>query len=223
MSRAQIVFGLVALGLLGAVLWFVFSDDPPPPPRPRTVAASDGGSTASLPDAGAKPPFPASMLTTEARRDCFPPGFRTGRVRLTGTVIELCGTTASGSPRCYAVDAIANGVTAIEVADAPRTATNDPEISAPFQRTELASRGARVSTRGGSLNVTGAGGGSRTVTARQLGFHSYEDVAILPWSDGWYAVLVGFRNADLGASAIIDPATLRMVGHAAILPCDGGT
>ena len=103
--------------------------------------------------------------------------------------------------------------------DAPAVVTGDPTFVGAFQRTELASRGWRASTRGGSLNVTGPAGNHRTVTALGFGFHSYENTALLPWTEGWYAVMVGWRGDDLGATAIIDPFTLRMISHAAILPC----
>ena len=92
-------------------------------------------------------------------------------------------------------------------------------LDGPFQRNELASHGWRVTTRGGSLSVTGPAGNHRSVPAQNFGFHSYENTVLLPWTDGWYAVMVGLRGLDLGATAVIDPFTLRMISHAAVLPC----
>jgi hypothetical protein len=181
---------------------------PPPPRSPRV----DAGSPQS------RPPFPAQTLSTNARRDCFPETFRASRVKLRGSLIELCGVAADGV-RCFEIDPIANRVEALRVADAPDTAGNDPSFVGPFQRTELASHGWRASTRGGALNVTGPAGNHRTVTAQGFGFHSYENTAFLPWTDGWYVVMLGWKGQDLGATAVIDPFTLRMISHAAILPC----
>ena len=73
--------------------------------------------------------------------------------------------------------------------------------------------------RSGGLSVTGPAGNHRTVTPQQFGFHSYADTVLLPWTDNWYAVLVGVRGDDLGATGVIDPFTLKMVSHSAILPC----
>ncbi len=181
---------------------------PPPPRAPRV----DAGSTA------ARPPFPAQTLSTNARRDCFPADFQSSRVTLRGTLIELCGVTA-GAPRCYEIDPIANRVEETHVADAPRAAGSEPTFVGPFQRIELASHGWRASTRGGALNVTGPAGNHRTVTAQGFGFHAYENTVFLPWTEGWYAVMVGWKGEDLGATAVIDPFTLRMISHAALLPC----
>lgn len=185
---------------------------PPPPRSPRV----DAGSPLS------RPPFPALTLSTNARRDCFDEGFRASRVKLRGALIELCGVVG-GAPRCYEVDPIANRVEQIRVADAPDSAGNEPSFVGPFQRTELASHGWRASTRGGALNVTGPAGNHRTVTAQGFGFHSYENTVFLPWTDGWYAVMIGWKDQDLGATAVIDPFTLRMISHAALLPCGRGS
>ncbi len=165
-----------------------------------------------------RPPFPAQTLSTNARRDCFESDFRATRVTLRGTLVELCGLTG-GAPRCFEVDPIANRVETVRVDDAPTSAADDPSFVGPFQRIELASHGWRASTRGGSLNVTGPAGNHRTVSAQAFGFHSYENTAFLPWTDGWYAVMIGWKGEDLGATAVIDPYTLRMISHAAILPC----
>ena len=181
------------------------------PPQPR-APRNDTSAT------GARPPFPGQTLSTNARRDCFAPDFRATRLTLRGTLVELCGVTL-GAPKCFEVDPIANRVEEVRVPDAPAVVTGDPTFVGAFQRTELASRGWRASTRGGSLNVTGPAGNHRTVTAQGFGFHSYENTVFLPWTDGWYVVMVGWRGDDLGATAIIDPFTLRMISHAAILPC----
>lgn len=181
----------------------------PPPPRPSRV---DAGSPTS------RPPFPAQTLSTNARRDCFQPDFQATRVRLRGTLVELCGLTG-GAPQCFEIDPIANRVELIRVDDAPTRAVDEPAFDGPFQRTELASHGWRASTRGGALNVTGPAGNHRTVTAQGFGFHSYENTSFLPWTEGWYAVIIGWKAEDLGATAVIDPFTLRMISHAAILPC----
>jgi hypothetical protein len=137
---------------------------------------------------------------------------------LRGTLIEQCGLVG-GAPRCYEIDPIANRVEEVRVADAPTVARDEPEFVGPFVRTELASRGWRASTRGGSLSVTGPSGSHRTVAARNFGFKSYDNLVFLPWTDGWYAVLIAWRGEDLGATGVIDPYTLRMVSHSALLPC----
>jgi hypothetical protein len=186
----------------------------PTPPQPRAARSAAGAAAA----ASSRPPFPANTLSTNARRDCFDPGFQTTRVRLRGTLIELCGLLAN-APRCYEIDPIANRVEVIRVDDAPTVAASEPRFEGPFQRVELAHRGWRVSMRGGALSVTGPAGNHRSVTPSQFGFHAYEDTALLPWTDNWYAVLVGIRGADLGATAVVDPYTLRMISHSAILPC----
>ncbi len=186
---------------------------PRAPPPPRTQR-SDGG----LPSAAARPPFPGSTLSTNAPRECFPPGFVTTRVRLRGTLFELCGLAGS-APRCYEIDPIANRVESRTVADAPTAPESFPRLEGPLERTELASRGWRVSTRGGALSVTGPAGNHRNVTTQQFGFHSYENTVLVPWTDGYYAVMLGVRGDDVGASAIINPYTLAMVSHSALLPC----
>ncbi len=202
-----------ALCTLTAALALAGCKDPPHnPPTPRAPRAADGGAP------GARPPFPAQTLSTNARRDCFNDDFRATRVKLRGALVELCGVSG-GSPVCYEVDPIGNRVETLRVADAPTAVPDEPQLVGPFQRTDLASHGWRASTRGGTLNVTGPAGNHRTVTATGFGFHSYENVVFLPWTEGWYAVLVGIRGADLGATAVIDPFTLRMVSHAALLPC----
>lgn len=187
---------------------------PHTPPAPR-VSRVDGGAPTA---ASARPPFPASTLSTNARRDCFDESFQTTRLRLRGTLLELCGIVG-GAPRCFEIDPIANRVEQARVEDAPAVATMEVRLDGPFQRTELASHGWRVTTRGGSLSVTGPAGNHRSVPAQNFGFHSYENTVLLPWTDGWYAVMVGLRGLDLGATAVIDPFTLRMISHSAVLPC----
>jgi hypothetical protein len=122
-------------------------------------------------------------------------------------------------PQCYEIDPIANRVEKIRVADAPTVAADEPRFEGPFERLELARRGWRMSTRGGALSVMGPAGNHRSVTPQQFGFHSYADTALLPWTDNWYGVVVGIRGADLGATGVVDPYTLKMVSHSAILPC----
>ncbi|MFO0610622.1 MAG: hypothetical protein U0324_46095 [Polyangiales bacterium] len=203
----------IALGLSLALL-AACKRSPPTPPQPR--GARSGAAAAAA--ASSRPPFPANTLTTNARRDCFDPNFRTTRVRLRGTIVELCGLLGE-EPRCYEVDPIANRVESVRVSDAPTVAAEEPRYEGPFERVELSRRGWHVSTRGGGLSVTGPAGNHRTVTPQQFGFHSYGDTVLLPWTDNWYAVLVGIRGDDLGATGVIDPFTLKMVSHSAILPC----
>lgn len=194
-----------------AATWVGCRNPPRAPPAPRSPRVDAGSPTT-------RPPFPAQTLSTNARRDCFADDFQTTRVKLRGALVELCGV-AAGAPRCYEIDPIANRVELVRVADAPDFVNNEPSFVGPFQRTEIASHGWRASTRGGALNVTGPAGNHRTVTAQGFGFHSYENTAFLPWTEGWYAVIVGWKGQDLGATAVIDPFTLRMISHAAILPC----
>jgi hypothetical protein len=184
---------------------------PPAPPVPRIPRATPAG-------ASSRPVFPAQTLSTNARRDCFPEGFEPTQLRLQGSFVKFCGIS-NGSPRCYEIDPVANRVEEISSVGAPTTVSSEVRFEGPFQRLEIASRGWRASSRGGSLSVTGAAGNHRTTTAQGFGFHSYENTVFLPWTDGWYLVMIGWKGADVGASAVIDPFTLRMISHAALLPC----
>jgi hypothetical protein len=105
--------------------------------------------------------------------------------------------------------------------DAPAEAPAEPELVPPVERLELSTRGFRGSTRGGAFTVTGAGGRSRTVQARTLAHTSLENSVLFPTGDGHYLAVAGWRWPDLGAFAIIDPYSLRMMGHAAEHPCEG--
>lgn len=203
----------IALGLALALL-AACKRTPPTPPVPRGVRSGASAAAAAV----SRPPFPANTLTTNARRDCFDAAFQTTRVRLRGTLIEICGLV-SGEARCYEVDPIANRVETTRASDAPTVAAGEPQLDGPFERLELSRRGWRTSMRGGTLSVTGPAGNHRTVSPSQFGFHAYEDTALIPWTDNWYVILVGIRGLDLGATAVIDPFTLKMVSHSAILPC----
>lgn len=182
-------------------------ESPPARPPPRR-------------DGGARPVFPTVSGLRDVHLACFPLGFEATRVRMRGEVVELCGLVAGARPRCYRVNPYSSEVTRAPSTDAP--ARPAPlRIEAPFSRTEVLARGGRASLRGGSLAASGTGG-SRVAQARQLGFTSLENAVLVPISDGWFIGVVGVRAPDLGASALVDPSTGRMVGRAPVLPCDGG-
>lgn len=180
---------------------------PPAPPPPRR-------------DAGARPVFPTVAGLRNVDLACFPLGFEATRLRVAGDAVELCGVVPGARPRCYRINPYSSEVARANVSDAP-TAATPLRIDPPFTRTEILARGGRASLRGGSLASSGAGG-SRVAQARQLGFSSLENAVLVPWSDGWFIAVVGVRAPDLGASALVDPVTGRMVGRAPVLPCDGG-
>lgn len=189
-----------------------------PPSRP---AARDGG--ARGPDAGPRrrddrPPFPDLADRSNKRHDCFPRDFRAARVRARGEAVEICGHVGV-HPHCFMVDLRTSEVARADATDAPATPPSEPVIEAPVQRFEVTARGGRVSTRGGSLVVSSLGGSSRTVTPRGAGFADLGNALLIGWADNHYVALVGFRAPDLGASSVIDPSRVRMLGQAAELPC----
>lgn len=140
------------------------------------------------------------------------------RVRLRGTSVELCGHLGT-HPGCYLVDISSSAVTRADIADAPQAPSPQPVIEAPFESLEVTARGGRVSTRGGSLTISSAGGRARTVSARGAGLSSFSNAALVGWADNNFVALVGIRAPDLGASTIIDPSRVQLLGQSAELPC----
>jgi hypothetical protein len=153
---------------------------------------------------------------------CFPADFETTRARIRGDHLELCGLTR-GAPRCYSVDPLTSFVRVIEVPDAPRERPLQPLLEAPLTRSEVASRGARADTRGGTLSVVSASGPFRTISPRSVGLSALDNGVLAPWNDGWFIAVFGIRAPDLGASAIIETGKIRLRGRAAYNPCPPGT
>lgn len=192
------------LSPLAAALALAACDPPAPAPARRR-------------DASVRPIFPASSGLRNVSLACFPPGFRVARARVRGDRVELCGAAPGSEPLCFRVDPSSSEVLRADGADAPREMPQSPVLEAPLTRGELLVRGGRASLRGGSL--TTVGGRTQVAQARQLGFTSLENAALVPWNDGWFVGVVGVRAPDLGASAFIDPSTGRAVGRAPVLPC----
>ncbi|MEZ4407283.1 MAG: hypothetical protein R3A52_12500 [Polyangiales bacterium] len=187
-----------------------------PPASPRDAGARAAAATPRRRDE--RPNFPDLADRSNKRHDCFPRDFRTARVRARGEAVEICGHVGV-HPHCFMVDLRSSEVTRADATDAPSTPPDEPVIEAPVQRFEVTARGGRVSTRGGSLVVSSAGGGSRTVTPRGAGFADLGNALLIGWADNHFVALVGFRAPDLGASSVIDPSRVRMLGQAAELPC----
>lgn len=195
--------------LLLTALALTACESPPTPPPPRR-------------DAGARPVFPTVAGLRNVSLACFPAGFEATRLRVVGDAVELCGLSPGRGASCYRVNPYSSEVARGPVGDAP-TSPAPLRVEAPFTRTEVLVRGGRASLRGGTLASSGAAG-AKVAEARQLGFRSLENAVMLPWSGGHYVALIGVRAPDLGASALVDPTTGRMVGRASVLPCgdDGG-
>ncbi|MDB4930504.1 MAG: hypothetical protein JWM10_2988 [Myxococcaceae bacterium] len=204
-------------------------------PRRRSVLAAAALSCACLsrnPDASRdastrtvrpeRPPLPALPADEPDGHACFPADFETTRARVRGGHLELCGLTG-GAPRCYSVDPVTTFVRVIDVPDAPRERALQPALEAPLTRSEVASRGARADTRGGTLSVVSASGPFRTIDPRSLGLSSLANGVLAPWGDGWFIAVFGVRAPDLGASAIIDTGKIKLRGRAAYDPCPAGS
>ena len=149
---------------------------------------------------------------------CFPADFEITRVCIRGGRLELCGLTR-GAPRCFSVDPVSTFVLPIDVPDAPRERPPAVILEAPLTRSEVATRGARADTRGGTLSVVSASGPFRTNSPRSLGLTALENGILAPWGDGWFIVVFGIRAPDLGASAIMETGRIRLRGRAAYNPC----
>ncbi|MBI5518143.1 MAG: hypothetical protein HY909_30510 [Deltaproteobacteria bacterium] len=196
--------------------------EPSPPARREEPRRSQGNplDVARAPEVP-RPTFP-NLGSGQEHTPCFPRAFRATRLRALEGRLELCGVVPpSREGRCYLVDPMAFRTDRQDARDAPSEAPSEPELVPPVQRVELATRGFRGSTRGGTFTVQGAAGRSRTVQARTLAHTSLENAALFPTGDGHYLALMGWRWPDLGAFAIVDPYTLRMQGHAAENPCEG--
>lgn len=177
----------------------------PPPPRRADVVER-------------APEFPSLALTANARVECFPSDFAATRARLRGERLELCGLSG-GASWCALVDPITTSVERVTVSDAPREAVSEIRVEAPLSAVEARTRGGSVSMRGGSLAMSYGGTRPRSVEARTAAVSTLRNAVVAPWSDGHFAALFGVRAPDLGATAIMDPATGRLHGHAAIEPC----
>ena len=149
---------------------------------------------------------------------CFPADFETTRARVRGDHLELCGLSR-GEPRCYSVDPISSFVRVIEVPDAPRVRPPQPVFEPPLARAEVATRGARADTRGGTLSVVSASGPFRAISPRSVGLTALGNGILAPWGDGWFIAVFGVRAPDLGASAIVETGKIRLRGRAAFDPC----
>lgn len=184
---------------------------------PQAVTAR---TDAGPPDTGVRPRLPQIELRFDGPPPaCIPVGFRVARVRLVRDAAELCGLTRSDAPRCFRFDPIANSIVQVEVDDAPRTVPDRPAIEEPARFTELSTRGARVSTRGGSLTFVGPNGNARTLTGQHLAVQRVADTALFPLRDGYFVGVVATHPDDLGAHAVIDPATHQVIVHSANLRC----
>lgn len=171
-------------------------------------------------DAGARRSLPQLQVRFDGPpAACIPVGFRAARVRLRDDAAELCGVTRAGRPRCYRFDPVANTVLRAEVDDAPREAPDRPLLEEPVRFTEISTRGARASTRGGNLTVVGPSGTSRTVSAQQLALRGIDRAALVPLGAGSFVGIIGTHPDDLGAHAVVDPATQQVIVHAAHLRC----